>query len=192
MRKKSHISLARYLVHNVKDENLQKHKWSFYLGSILPDIKPSFIYKRHEITATYPKLRKEIEKLSEGKKHHGKKGRAYFLDLGQVTHYLADYFTYPHNKTFHGGFREHCSYEERLKRDLRAYLKKGGGKHEKVEFHSPEALCSFIQKTHDDYNKKKHDVEGDIRHIVEVNQKAVEGMIALLSKKKEEHFLKHS
>ena len=47
MRKKSHISLARYMVENLKDEELKHHKFSFYLGSILPDIKPSFLYKRH-------------------------------------------------------------------------------------------------------------------------------------------------
>ena len=46
MRKKSHISLARYMVENLKDEELKHHKFSFYLGSILPDIKPSFLYKR--------------------------------------------------------------------------------------------------------------------------------------------------
>lgn len=39
MRKKSHISLARYMVENLKDEELKHHKFSFYLGSILPDIQ---------------------------------------------------------------------------------------------------------------------------------------------------------
>ena len=43
MRKKSHISLARDIVRNSEDEGLRKHKWAFYLGSILPDIKPSFL-----------------------------------------------------------------------------------------------------------------------------------------------------
>ena len=50
MRKKSHISLARYLVRNLDDGDLRKHKLSFYIGSILPDCKPSFLYKKHEIT----------------------------------------------------------------------------------------------------------------------------------------------
>ena len=46
MRKKSHISLARYIVNNMEDNDLKKHKLSFYIGSVLPDIKPSFVYKR--------------------------------------------------------------------------------------------------------------------------------------------------
>lgn len=68
MRKKSHISLARYIVANTEDEGLKKHWLSFYIGSVLPDCKPSFIYKRHEITGTFPKLRKDIDALIHGKR----------------------------------------------------------------------------------------------------------------------------
>ena len=32
MRKKSHISLARYMVENLKDEELKRHKFSFLSG----------------------------------------------------------------------------------------------------------------------------------------------------------------
>ena len=56
MRKKSHISLARDIVRNSEDEGLRKHKWAFYLGSILPDIKPSFLYKKHEIDGTFEQV----------------------------------------------------------------------------------------------------------------------------------------
>ena len=44
MRKKSHISLARYIVANTKDEELKKHKLSFYIGSILPGEKNQIYY----------------------------------------------------------------------------------------------------------------------------------------------------
>ena len=67
MRKKSHISLARYIVNNMEDNDLKKHKLSFYIGSVLPDIKPSFVYKRHEMDGTYPDIRRHIERLSEGR-----------------------------------------------------------------------------------------------------------------------------
>ena len=46
MRKKSHILLARYIAKNTEDEELKKHRLSFYIGSILPDCKPSFVYKK--------------------------------------------------------------------------------------------------------------------------------------------------
>ena len=37
MRKKSHISLATYLIGELESEQLDRHKKAFYLGSILPD-----------------------------------------------------------------------------------------------------------------------------------------------------------
>ena len=126
MRKKSHISLARYIVNNLDDQELKRHKFSFYIGSILPDIKPSFVYKRHEMEGTYQDIRRHIERLSEGKKLvEKKKSRKYYMDLGQISHYLADYFTYPHNRIYTGSLKDHCTYEEKLKRDLRSYITSG-------------------------------------------------------------------
>ena len=207
MRKKSHISLARYMVESLNDEDLKKHKYSFYLGSILPDIKPSFLYKRHEMTGTFPYVRKDIERLSEGRKiiEKKKKGFKYYMDLGQISHYLADYFTFPHDKTYDGSLKEHCSYEERLKKDLRSYIKSGeaaknmrdnASDKEEGVFHSADALCRFIQNTHDKYIEQKHSMKNvypmedgrhqadDIHHIISVNYRALKGMMELLAQNK--------
>lgn len=195
MRKKSHISLARYIVDSLDNEELKRHKLSFYIGSILPDIKPSFVYKRHEINGTFPSIKRHIERLSEGKKAVDKKGRKYYMDLGQISHYLADYFTFPHNDIYNGGFKEHCSYEEKLKKDLRSYIASGDAAKQNLDqepFISAESVCEFIQSAHDDYLERKHNVEDDIRHIIEVNHKALEGMIELLAERRAERALRHS
>ena len=107
---------------------------------------------------------------------------------------------FPHNTIYPGGLKEHCSYEEKLKNDLRSYIKSGEA--EKLtnvfiskpegQFHNAEALCNYIQDTHKDYLTKKHDVEDDIRHIVSVNHKALMGMLEVLAEKRAERFLKHS
>lgn len=189
MRKKSHISLAKYMIENLNDEGLKKHRFAFCLGSILPDIKPSFVYKRHEIKGTFPAISRHIARLSEGQKAIKKKKRKYYMDLGQISHYLADYFTFPHNEVYTGSLKEHCAYEKRLMDDLKEYIR--GAERRVIPsvpegFGSAEALCSFIQKTHEDYLTRKHDVEDDIRHIVEVNQKALDGMLTLLARRKAE------
>ena len=199
MRKKSHISLARYMVENLKDEELKHHKFSFYLGSILPDIKPSFLYSRH------------IRRLSEGDALiRKKKGCKYYRDLGQISDYLAEYFTFPHNTIYPGSLKDHCSYEEKLKRDLRSYLKSGEAtrhhrllqlkeEHEKLQnkkkaepLIDAETICAFIQKSHDEYLAHKHGVEDDIEHIVEVNHKALDAMMKLLANKRAEWRIRHS
>lgn len=209
MRKKSHISLARYMVKSLGDEALKKHRFSFYLGSILPDIKPSFVYKRHEINSTFPAVSRHIKRLSEGKKAIEKPGRKYYMDLGQVSHYLADYFTFPHNEIYPGSLKDHCSYEKKLKRDLRAYLKSGeAAKRHRLKlagewtppkngtreerFRDADAICSFIKKAHEDYLERTHNVRDDIEHIVEINHKALLAMIGLLAKRRREWWLGHS
>ena len=53
MRKKSHISLAKYIVGRVEEQGLVKHKKAFYLGSILPDCKPSFFTEKQEVFPPY-------------------------------------------------------------------------------------------------------------------------------------------
>lgn len=189
MRKKSHISLAKYMIETLNDEGLKKHKFAFCLGSILPDIKPSFVYKRHEIKGTFSDISRHIARLSEGPKAMRKKSRKYYMDLGQISHYLADYFTFLHNEVYTGSLKEHCSYEKKLMDDLRAYI--CGAEHGVLSgaaetFSNSEALCSFIRKTHEDYLTRKHDVEDDIRHIVEVNQRALYGMITLLARRSTE------
>lgn len=195
MRKKSHISLARHIVATTDDAELKKHRFLFYIGSVLPDIKPSFLYKRHEMTSTFPAISKHIERLSEGQKVLKHKNRKYYLDLGQISHYLADYFTFPHNRTYPGSLKDHCSYEEKLKLNLREYIKSGRAAKQQIKkekFENAKELCDFIQRAHDDYLAHKHDVEDDIRHIVEVNRKALAGMMDVLAEKRIEHFLKHS
>lgn len=159
----------------------EKHWLSFYIGSVLPDCKPSFIYKRHEITGTFPKLRKDIDALIHGKENRfPKRKRMYYMNLGEITHYVADYFTFPHNKIYPGGFKEHCAYEEHLKHELRAFLKTEAPKalnecgHR--QFASQEALFDYIQKMHDKYLSSKIDTAKDIENIVLVNKQVVDGI----------------
>lgn len=190
MRKKSHISLAKYIVKRTSDENLKKHRLFFYLGSILPDCKPSFLYKKHEINGTFPDVKKRIEKLIYGKKNEPVVNkRKYYMNLGQVTHYVADYFTFPHNATYPGGLKEHCAYEEELKHRLREYLKASRNQADigrEMEFSDVESLYEYILSKHQNYLGKKLNVEEDIRHIVSVNRQLVEGIANLFQKAKEQ------
>lgn len=180
MRKKSHIILAKYLVNESRDKDLKKHKYSFYLGSVLPDIKPSFIYRRHEISGTFPALQERIQRLSSWEAGSIEKSNSkYYRHLGEVSHYIADYFTYPHNHKFTGGFREHCSYEEDLKKKLRQHIisgKAASRKKKYIEFAAPEALFDFVKKSHQEYLEQQNTVEGDINHIIPINSQVLKSI----------------
>lgn len=186
MRKKSHISLAMYIVDSLQENELQRHRKAFYLGSILPDCKPSFLTTKHEITGTFDKVSSEIARLSQMDLSEKINMRAYCRDLGQVIHYIADYFTFPHNKHYPGNLKDHCNYEEQLKKSLRTYIKSGeAAKNQEYmrQFVTPEALCTFIQAKHDEYMKRRSDIEMDIHHIVSICSQVVEGILNLLTRR---------
>ena len=60
MRKKSHISLAKYIVQDMQIPEMVEHRKAFYLGSILPDCVPSFLTTRHEFDGTFDQLKERI------------------------------------------------------------------------------------------------------------------------------------
>ena len=63
MSKKSHISLAGYLVREMNLEEFDRHKKAFYLGSILPDLTPKMITSPHEFQTSYEELQGRIHTL---------------------------------------------------------------------------------------------------------------------------------
>ena len=120
MRKKSHILLARYLADQMQTTaSLQSHRKAFCLGSILPDIKPSFITKRHEFYGTFEDVKKRMRELADIRPDESNQ-RVYWRRFGEVIHYMADYFTFPHNKTYTGTLAQHNHYEKVLKNRLKS------------------------------------------------------------------------
>ncbi len=187
MRKKSHISLAKYIVNSLEEQDMVKHKKAFYLGSILPDCKPSFLTVRHEMEGTFSKVQEEMKDLIEKRKDSQINTRVFYRNLGEIIHYIADYFTFPHNIHYPGSLKDHCAYEERLKRNLREYIESGEAQkncswmcNNANLLNSTDAVCDFIQIAHDRYVKIKNTVEEDCRQIVALCYQVVEALILLI------------
>ena len=111
MRKKSHISLAGYLIGELESEQLDRHKKAFYFGSILPDLTPKMFAVPHEFQTSYRELQEKVLGLIAYVQTGEGKERVVWRRLGVVMHYLADYFTFPHNTVFDGNLKDHCLYE---------------------------------------------------------------------------------
>lgn len=187
MRKKSHISLARFLVREAGDDVLRRRWKAFYVGSLLPDCRPSFLTVRHEYEETYELVEKKIHKLVEDVKHHPADSMRYMIDLGQVFHYIADYFTFPHNQHYPGNLKDHCIYEKYLKLQLRAYIREGY-----AVFHTEgvtrmtcvEDIMAYIRRNHQEYMLSSHDVEEDCEYITRVCSQVLAAMIWLVKTSK--------
>lgn len=177
MRKKSHISLARLLLANMKVQDLNNHKKAFYIGSILPDLTPSFLTRRHTIDETFDILVNEIKRVTVNYDVIRGINGYYARRLGVITHYLSDYCTYPHNSIFKGTMKEHIYYEKALKFSLRDYVGKDEAKMDRenhTTIHSLEDIIEFIQNTHREYIKAIKAVKVDIQYIVYLCHKVVD------------------
>ena len=180
MRKKSHILLGRYLADQMTaSESLQSHRKAFCLGNILPDIKPSFVTKRHEFFGTFDEVQDKLRHLVKENTDLLQE-RVFWRRLGEILHYIADYFTFPHNKTFTGTLVEHNSYEKELKNQLKSCIKSGradGFAVEAIRFSSFEQLIDYIRSRHEDYLKKTRNIADDIRYILEVCFQVFQGAL---------------
>lgn len=183
MRKKSHISLSKYLIENMKVQGLNKHRCAFYMGSILPDLMPSFLTKRHTIDETFDILIQEIRKVTED--YDIQKGITSFYakHLGIITHYIADYCTFPHNTIFTGTITEHIHYENSLKLQIREYVKLDEAKRERDRpnsFHTIEEIVQVIQGKHKEYLEALKCVQVDIQYIIDLSYTVADAILRYL------------
>lgn len=184
MRKKSHVSLSKYLLDNVDSELLEQHRKAFILGSILPDCKPSFVTERHNIEETFDKVTESVEKLTVNCTDYKRISTAYCRKLGEVTHYVADYFTYPHNSVYDGSMKDHCVYEGELKHALVDYIVAEQftvNRSIVKSFNTPQDLCDYLKSMHSEYLKVEKNITSDCMYIVSLCQIVVEGVLHLLA-----------
>jgi hypothetical protein len=184
MRKKSHISLAKFLVRNNKEHQLREHKKSFYIGSILPDIKPSFITRRHTFEETFDILINEIKRITVDYNFDKGINSYYARHLGIITHYLADYCTFPHNSCYTGTMTDHVYYEKEMKYRLREYIEANDNYMTSLHRYKPstfEEIIQYIKATHKEYLEVIKAVKQDIHYIIELCSRVVEAIISFFS-----------
>lgn len=191
MRKKSHISLAWYLMNSEGMEVLGSHKGSFYIGSILPDCVPSFFVRKHTFEDSFDILKKEFGKLIS---HFNptKGADCYFCrHLGVITHYIADYFTFPHNANYPGKLKDHCIYEEELKHEIKSYVHSPEAIRKRMgeTVYSSDAILKFVQRMHEVYCSMQSVVKRDCEYIVELCHTVVDAILLLFEEQTKEPHL---
>jgi hypothetical protein len=168
MNKGSHISLARYIL-NRTEGTLDFHQKAFLIGSILPDCLPSFLTTRHTVTETFDILKTELVKVIRC--YHRNKGiTAYYCrHLGIIMHYLADYFTFPHNIGYTGSVKEHIEYERQLAEELLIHLEMQNSFMKCQEnCETVDKICEYILERHNEYLAAAYDLKTDCYYITEL------------------------
>ena len=191
MRKKSHILLASFIADNLQangaeELNLQQHRAAFILGSLLPDCKPSFLVTKHSYDVKSGDIERSIRRLTDGYEGENMPDGNYWKNLGEVIHYVADFFTSPHNSNYSGSMAEHCTFEGELKRTLKTMVNAGvinGYCFKDVHFESSAQLIYFLRGTHEEFMTEQRGVDDDIAYIACVTYLVTQGTIELVSRK---------
>lgn len=171
MRKKSHISLSRGIIKGLGEENIINHRYTFYIGSIVPDCIPSFITRRHNMEQTFDIFVKHMEKFVDKLGKKNKLGFGQTIRMGMILHYIADYFTLPHNSHYEGGFKDHCVYEGAQLRCMRDYVKEVRSEDVNINLPAPlkdiKQVVEYIKGKHQEYVKLHQGVKDDCEFSLE-------------------------
>lgn len=137
MMTKDHEAVGEFLLSQMDYPVSKKIKTAFLLGNVEPDFNP-ITYLRGSIRNqafrghNYDNVHDCISMLiSRIEKEKMSDVRRFYL-LGKLTHYIADSFTFPHNRQFTGSISDHCKYES----ELHTYM------HEMLNY--DQIICSQI------------------------------------------------
>ena len=108
--------------------------------------------------------------------------RVFWRRAGEIMHYIADYFTFPHNRTFDGSLRQHNTYEKHLKNELKAFVESGRADiyaEKNLRFDTLNQLLDYIRERHNVYLDRKRSIEEDIHYILSVCFQVFQGLFQL-------------
>ena len=171
MNKKCHWSLASHLM---GDGSWRMRGFALKLGSIMPDIL-LYTYKTgHKYDTTAARVERSLTALKE----NGTWTLTNCFRLGYNLHFLEDYFTYPHNSHFQGGFVAHCWYEHRLSQAMGHRLKNGPA----AALPESSAIRTVLREQHAAYMAADPSPENDTDYIVSAAEAVAGEVFAAFSR----------
>ena len=120
MNKSSHVLIGRLLCRRLCEEyGVFLDTEGFLIGSILPDIRVSFLTRPHFLKNHRESMVRRIDSiLMYDRQSSAYFGRGFSTELGMLCHYYADFLCFAHSGAYRGGILDHMQYEK----DLHRYL----------------------------------------------------------------------
>ena len=117
MRLDIHHKIGKNICYELKELGCQVNEKMFLLGNLFPDLVHSYIWRRHEYQHSREFVWKKLDILK-------KRPKLFSFHLGILTHYICDYFCYPHSNCYEKGMIQHILYELRQKAPHKYYKTK--------------------------------------------------------------------
>lgn len=137
-----------------KESGIKLNLLGFMYGNILPDLSSRFSSQPHNIKGSLNFIINKTHTLLNGAcKNVYSHPYRYSKNLGVITHYISDYFCYPHQDHYNKGLKDHSIYElimiTKYRRGLKDFREKYDRSH---QYLAPEELKSWILERHLDYS----------------------------------------
>ena len=105
---KIHYNIGKNISSDLKKLGCKINEKLFLLGTLFPDLIHSYLWRPHTYNNSREFFRKKLAMLK-------KKPKLVSFHLGVLTHYICDYFCYPHSDYYNQGLLQHILYEIKQK-----------------------------------------------------------------------------
>lgn len=168
----SHIRVANLLLDYVEQTcGVTFDQSGFVYGNLKPDLTGTYLTKRHNPSIMMDEVMEKIRAFT-GKYTIGPvNGRELSVDLGEICHYITDFFTYPHNDDIYDrSLFAHYVYEKRVALVIRRRMTESRFEQWVSPLIPPmsvDALINRIGTMHDTYRApgRRHGINDDLINI---------------------------
>lgn len=159
-----HGKIGVILGKELKDRGFNRLSNGYFIyGNILPDISPRYRFSMHEKKGNWQDVVNIINTVSDNSKMLSIKDIS--IKLGIMTHFLCDFFTFPHNELFKGNIIKHEIYEQIQRNMLWKKLDDYWERYREeinVSINSIDNLLSYIEDMHSIYMNNTSNMERDM------------------------------
>ena len=177
----SHIRVAHLLMDYVEQTcGVTFDSSGFVYGNLKPDLTGTYLTKRHNPSIMMDEVMDKIRAFTEKYTIGPVNGRELSVDLGEICHYMTDFFTYPHNDDiYERNLLAHYLYEKRVALVIRRRMTE-----DKFEQWATtvDALIARIGSMHDAYRAadRHHGINDDLVHICRATAMVVLSIISIV------------
>lgn len=183
----SHIRVANLLMDYVEQTcGVTFDQSGFIYGNLKPDLTGTYLTKRHNPSIMMDEVMEKIRTFTRKYTIGRTNGRELSVDLGEICHYMTDFFTYPHNDDiYEHNLLAHYVYEKRVALVIRRRMTEA--KFEKwaspiIPPTTVDTLVNRISTMHEAYrtSTKPHGINDDLQHICIATATVVLSIISIV------------
>ena len=175
----SHIRVANLLMDYVEQTcGVTFDQSGFIYGNLKPDLTGTYLTKRHNPSIMMDEVMEKIRTFTRKYTIGRTNGRELSVDLGEICHYMTDFFTYPHNDDiYEHNLLAHYVYEKQ-----NFQLQYMIGASPIIPPTTVDTLVNRISTMHEAYrtSTKPHGINDDLQHICIATATVVLSIISIV------------